>query len=354
MRRARAIVFHLAVVVAALSLLCLPPSVRAQRMVKPDEAAPGQLHTQRKEKTSISPEDMALLGYTISPGDQLDVYVVGVPQLSRTYRVNPFGQLTLPMLGHPIMAKGLTPDQLSQAISSELRKEQLVTHPDVLVTVRSSPSNSVAVTGSVVNPGAYPVYGQTTVLDLISKAGGLAPDAGSTAVLMRGPKAMRLLKQKTLSPSGSVAKPPQRVIRISIRHLLDTGDQQQNVTLYPGDRLNVPRAGIIYVVGAVNRAGGFALTGEKKHLTVLQAIALAGNVTHTASSKHTVIITPNSNGIAAHNEVRVNLKKILSGKAPDRELAAGDILFVPESTGKRVFAKAIAAVTTVAIYRVPF
>ncbi len=351
----RPIARGLASFAAAASLFCWLPVANAQQMVRPDKAAPGS--SRSKKKASTSPEEMTLLGYTISPGDLLDVYVVGVPQLSRTYRVSPFGELTLPMLSHPIPAKGLTPNQLSQAIAKALRREQLVSHADVLVTVRSSPSNSVAVTGAVVNPGVYPIYGQTTVLDVVSKAGGLAPDAASTAIVMRGSKAMQILQMQKASTSTSAsgaARASPRIIRVPIRHLLDTGDQQQNVLLYPGDRLDVPRAGIIYVVGAVKRAGGFALTGEKKHLTVLQAIALAGNVTHTAASKRTVIITPNLKSTSGHQEIHVNLKKILAGKAPDRELAAGDILFVPESTGKRVFARAIAAATTVAIYRVPF
>lgn len=292
-------------------------------------------------------------GYTIAPGDRLNVYVVGVPELSRSYRVNPAGRITMPMLDHPVAAKGLTPDKLSDAIASALRRQDLISHPDVLVSVESSPANSIAVTGSVAKPGLYSVLGPTTIVAIISRAGGLAPDAGSMAIVVRGPKAMQLLKNHGVPGASNPVLPPTQTVKIPIRHLLDTGDEAQNLPLYSGDVIDVPRAGIVYVVGAVNRAGGFALTGEQNELTVLQAIALAGNVTRTATLKEAVIIRRDPQASASRQQIHVNLKRILSGKAPDRPLNAGDILFVPDSTGKQVLARALAAVTSIAIYRAP-
>ena len=297
-----------------------------------------------------------LPGYTVAPGDILRVYVVAVPELSRSYRVGPSGRITLPMLDHPIEAQGLTPDQLADAIGRCLRQQGLITHPDVLVSVESSPSNCIVVTGSVAKPGVYPAYSPASVVAILSRAGGLSPDAGNTAIVIRGPKAMRWLEAS--DPSGvssstrKLAKPP-RIVKVPIRHLLDTGDERQNLLLYPGDEIDVPRAGVVYVVGAVHRAGGFALTGEASELTVLQAIALAGNVTRTAVLKNAVIIRQNPNDSAGRKQIRVNLKEILSGKASDRSLCAGDILFVPDSAGKQALGRALAAATSVAIYRAP-
>lgn len=341
----------IAAMAVGMVFVCWPGSLRAQQVVEPQ----GLTHKPSvNEQTSPQAEQLPPVDYTISPGDQLEVYVVAVPELSRTYRVDPQGRITLPMLDRPVSAEGLTPDELSDAISQDLVQQGLLSHPDVLVTVQSSPSNSIAVTGSVAKPGMYPVYGETTILDVLTEAGGISAGAGSTAIVMRGAKAMQLFAGSASSDARDDPQQAARMVKIPVRHLLDTGDEQQNLTLYPGDRIDVPRAGIVYVVGAVNRAGGFALTGEQGRLTVLQAVALAGNVSHTAKLHDTVIIRQNSKSLTGHEQIEVDLKKILSGKAPDRTLQAGDILFVPNSTGKQVLARALAAITTVAIYRVPF
>lgn len=312
----------------------------------------------RKQEPAAHPTGLSgrmadFSGYAIAPGDLLAVYVVGVPELSRSYRVSPAGQITLPMLDRPVAAQGFTPDELAKAIGKALRRQNLITHPDVLVSVKSSPSSSIAVTGSVGKPGMYPVFGPTTIVAIVSRAGGLSPDAASTAIVMRGPEDMNELKANGVTAAPSHPFQPARIVKVPIRHVLDTGDEIQDLIVYPGDEVDVPRAGIVYVVGAVNRAGGFALTGEENELTVLQAVALAGNVTRTALLKKSVIIRQNPKLPAGRKQIAVNLKKILAGKASDRELTAGDILFVPDSTGKQVLARALAAVTSVAIYRAP-
>ncbi|HVB33521.1 MAG TPA: polysaccharide biosynthesis/export family protein [Patescibacteria group bacterium] len=346
------VLLGIATLALGMPLLGRPAPRRAQD--RPVSRSPARLPKEPGAKAANPAAGaLPLAEYTIGPGDLLNVYVVAVPELSRNYRVSPGGRITLPMLDHPVMAQGLTPDELSEAIGQALRRQGLISHPDVLVSVESSPGNSIAVTGSVVKPGVYPVFGSTTIIAILSRAGGLSPDAGSTAVVHRGPRAMHLLEAS--GAAGTLNPPPQRarIVKVPIRHLFESGDEPQDLLLYPGDDIDVPRAGVVYVVGAVNRAGGFALTGEQNQLTVLQAIALAGNVTRTAVLKDAWIIRPNPRNSAGRQQIRVNLKEILSGKAPDRGLGSGDILFIPDSTGKQVLARALAAITSVAIYRVP-
>lgn len=341
-----------AMLVAALGMLTAGWPVCAHAQQNP----PDQTISRKRSsaESSISgPGEMPVSGYAISPGDLLEVFVVGVPQLSRSYRVSPTGQITLPMLDRPIAAQGRTPNGLAEAIAQALRRQRLVSHPDVLVSVTSSPGSSVAVNGSVAKPGVYPVFAPTTIVAILSRAGGLARDAGSTAIIMRGPEAAKLSQSEETSGSSNHAFSAREIVKVPIRHLLDTGDEAQNLPIYPGDEIDVPRAGVVYVVGAVNRAGGFALTGEQNALTVLQAIALADNVTRTALLKHAVIIRQDPKLPTGRKQIRVNLKRILDGKSGDRELTAGDILFVPDSRGKQVLARALAAVTSVAIYRAP-
>jgi len=124
--------------------------------------------------------------YVIDADDVLDIYVVDVPEFSRNYRVGPDGNITIPLLSSPIMAEGLTLNQLSAVISDKLRSAGLVTHPHVVVSVKSSQAHAVAVTGAVQNPQIIPIFAPTTLLDVLSQAGGLSADAGSTAVITRG------------------------------------------------------------------------------------------------------------------------------------------------------------------------
>ncbi len=300
--------------------------------------------------------DRAGLEYLIAPDDRLDVYVVDVPEFSREYRVSPDGTITLPMLARPIEAVGLTPDQLSSVIAAKLRQAGLVTDASVTVMVKSSRVHSVAITGAVAKPQIYPILGETNLLDAITQAGGLANDASDTAVVTRGETAMRALGLQE-SVDGKPGSSPPTTIKVDLKKLFEGGDTQSNLPIYPGDTVTVLRAGIVYVVGAVNRAGGYTLAGSWQNMTVLKAIALAGNVTSTAMRKKAVIIRKAASVPGGQEQISVNLKKILAGKAPDQPLEANDILFVPDSTGKKAFRQGVASVlgvgTGLLIYHAP-
>jgi protein involved in polysaccharide export with SLBB domain len=118
----------------------------------------------------------------------------------------------------------------------------------------------------------------------------------------------------------------------------------------------VQRAGIVYVTGAVNRAGGFVLKDDREQMTVLKAIALAESLKSTAMPGKTMIIRKNPQAPGASEEIPVDLTKILSGHLPDRPLLASDILFVPDSNTKKALHRAGEAAVQAAalfIYRVP-
>lgn len=295
--------------------------------------------------------------YIIAADDVLNVSVIDVPQLSQDYRVSPDGTIMIPLLSEPIEAEGLTPRQLTAVISEKLRRAGLVSHPFVTVTVKASRVNSVAITGAVRNPQIYPLFGSTTLLDVLSQAGGLSNDAADTAIVTRGDIAMRTLGLRENAGAPSAGGPAQETVKVDLRKLLQMGDPSANIVIYPGDTVTVQRAGIVYVVGAVNRAGGYTLAGSWQDMTVLKAIALAGNVTSTAIQKKTVIIRKDSAAPAGREEIPINLKKILAGRAPDHPLEANDILFVPDSTAKKAFQRgaqaALGVGTGLLIYRAP-
>ncbi len=286
------------------------------------------------------------LEYVIATDDVLDVYVVDVPELSRTYRVSPDGTITIPLLSQPVTAGGLTLNQLTAVISDRLRSAGLVSHPHVVVTVKASQAHAVAITGAVQNPQIYPLFAPTTLLDVLSQAGGLAQDAGSTAVITRGDTAARTA---WLTQQGSgKATPTGGTIKVNVKKLLDTGDPSLNVSVYPGDKVTVQRAGVVYVVGAVQRPGGFPLTNDRDNMTVLQAVALGQGLTPTARQKKAMIIRRGKQFPDGREEIAVNLKKILAGHAPDPGLQPNDILFVPDSTSKRAMRRGADAAIQIA------
>ena len=329
------------------------------------QAALGQANIASKGSSALDTPDSQSVGalraranleYIVAPDDLLDIYVVDVPELSREYRVSPDGTITLPLLSEPVTAAGLSPNQLSAVIAAKLRSAGMVTHAAVTVTVKASRGHSVAITGSVRNPQVFPIFGETNLLNVLSQAGGLADDASDTAVVTRGETAMRALGLQA-SSDGAVDTAPPTTIKVNLKKLFENADHNSNIAIYPGDTVTVQRAGIVYVVGAVQRAGGYTLARSWENMTVLKAVALAGNVTSTAKQKKAVILRKDPAATGGHKDIPVNLKQILAGKAPDQSLEANDILFVPDSAGKKALQRGLQAVlgagVTTVIYRAP-
>jgi polysaccharide export outer membrane protein len=340
---------------ATIVLLCLVTSwfgeLQAQ-VREPKEAPPAETPKNTKVDTPILAED-----YVIGPDDMLNIYVLDVPELSRDYRVSAAGTITIPVLANPVDAAGSTLSQLSKLLSQELKAQGLVSDPHITLTVQQSRVHSVAIVGAVKRPQVYPLLSRSTLLDMLSQAEGLADDAGNNVIVYRGNISMRA-SQRT----GGATHTPEQVesgtVTIDLKRLFESGDPTLNVSIYPGDRITVPRAGVVYVVGAVNKPGGFTMKASTHGMTVLQALALAEDTKTTAKQNQTVIIRNDPQAPEGRKQIPVDLKSILQGKSPDPVLQAEDILFIPDSSGKRAFNRGIESVvqaaTGVAIYGARF
>ena len=137
---------------------------------------------------------------------------------------------------------------------------------------------------------------------------------------------------------------------------MESGDPTNNIILQAGDIVTVPHAGIVYVLGAVGRPGGFVLANDRAQMTTLKMLALAGGLNRTAKSDHAVIIRKDSQG-QQHEQI-VDLKKVVQRQAEDVRLEASDVLYVPDSTAKKVLARAseiaLSVGTGVALYRIAY
>jgi polysaccharide export outer membrane protein len=164
------------------------------------------------------------------------------------------------------------------------------------------------------------------------------------------------------SPPASGGNPTEmaptagNIITINLNNLLEKGDTRNNIPLQAGDVVTVPHAGIVYVLGAVSRPGGFVLSNDRSQLTTLKVLALAGGVTNIAKLDHAVIIRKDDQG--KQTETEVDLKKIIHQQTEDLQMRASDILYIPDNRAKQALLQtlqlALAIGTAVAIYRIAY
>ncbi len=267
--------------------------------------------------------------YLINPGDVLDVYVYDVPELSHTYTVSPSGFVTMPLLPTPVRAAGLTPDQFARATEEAFRQSGRLNRPEIAVSVKQSLASSVAVEGAVKNPLILPEIARIRLVDVLTQCGGLADDAGTSVTITRSPLALR-----NLAAEGKPATP---TLTIELKKVMDVTDPASMIEVWPGDRVSVERErpDVYYVLGEVKSPGGYTLKKGYEELTVLRALALAGDATSVAKRSKAMIIRKDPKGPQGREEIKLDLQRILLGKCPDPKLQADDILFVPGSNGKK-------------------
>ena len=124
--------------------------------------------------------------YRLGPGDKLRVEVYGEPQLSQALQIRPDGKITLTLIGD-VMAAGHTSLELRDALATSLKS--YVNNPAVTVIVQEALANQIDVAGEVASPGQQVLMGPVTILQAISRAGGLKEFArtGSIYVLRQSP-----------------------------------------------------------------------------------------------------------------------------------------------------------------------
>jgi protein involved in polysaccharide export with SLBB domain len=159
------------------------------------------------------------------------------------------------------------------------------------------------------------------------------------------------------NPSAPNEPPPLRnTITINLNELMESGDAENNIILQAGDIVTVPHAGIAYILGAVNKPGGYVMANDRSQMSTLRLLALSGGLSRTAKKDRAVIIRKDSQG--QQHEVAVDLKKVLDRTNEDVPLQASDILYVPDSASKQAMYRALefglALAAGVAFYRIAY
>src|SRR5580692_6741208 len=322
------------------------------------QATYGQAKDETTQQTNEKIQELASLGKStladipIGAGDLLHIEVFDVPELSRDIRVSTTGQIGFPLVHDRIRAAGVTTFQLEQKIQELLRQNGLVSDPQVSVFVKEQNSQPATIIGAVVRPMTYQVIRPTSLLELIANAGGITDGAGTVVLITRRTETESLTPISDTSGSG---EPGSRTIRIQLQDLLNTENTAFNIPVYGGDVINVPLGGIVYVMGGgVSQQGGYVVQSHGEQITVLKAVALAHGLGGYAKPDDAVIYRLNPN-TGKREATPVHIKQIEKDKSQDVAMKSNDILFVPDSLGKKIAAKsaeaAVSIGTGVLIYR---
>jgi polysaccharide biosynthesis/export protein len=263
--------------------------------------------------------------------DLIGISVYDSPELTRTVRVASDGAIRLPMVKVRIPVVGLLPADVEAAIAAQLTKEQILVDPIVTVSVVESRSRPIVVSGAVKSPITFQASGQTTLLDAIARAGGLALEAGPEI----------LVSKVQTGPDGKTATLTQR---ITVKALIDAADPELNLQLEGGEQIRVPEAGRVYVVGNVRKPGAFIIH-DSAETSVLRVLALSEGLEKFAAKE--AYIYRREQGPAGKNEIPIELEKIMQRKAPDVPLQANDVLYIPDNKGRRSFARIMESVAAI-------
>lgn len=288
-----------------------------------------RLNTEITQKGLESKKTFSVTDYKIGPEDLLEINMFQAKELDTVARVSASGYIKLPLIDK-IEAAGCTVSELESLICKKL--EKYLTEPVVSVFVREYRSQQIAVLGSVKNPGIYYATGQRYLLDLLSMAGGLSPDAGDICIIQKA--------------SGTEPQDKQNIekIVIDLDALLIKGNIDFNIPLSSGDVIHVPQSGIFFVDGAVNSPGPFQI---KSKTTITQALSMAKGLSYEALRSEMRIYR--DNGKPEREVIAIDYDSILDGKSPDIEMKDKDVIIVSKS-GFKSFVKGIATTLNFGVF----
>jgi len=269
----------------------------------------------------------------IGSGDLIEVSMFENQDLSGRYRVDEMGDITVPLIGRVPVA-GMTADEAATTLEKLYVEGQILlpANSHAAVFIAEYATQGVTINGEVKIPGVYPALGVHKLNDLIAAAGGITQLAASHVVITH--------KDDPGNPTTVEYNPS------ALKPIIP------DLQIFPGDSILVPRAGVVYVAGNVNRPGAYVLDGRRS-LTVEEAMTLAGGGGKASAIKRVQLVRTMDDGRKEAITIPVNL--IFKGRAPDVALIDGDILYVPTSNARLITEQAINSAlgigTSVLVYK---
>lgn len=230
--------------------------------------------------------------YLLGVGDVVKVTVYGHDDLTLETQIGNDGTINFPLIG-AVSLKDTTFTQAESLIGERLKLGGFINNPQVNILIEEYKSQRISVIGEVNHPGRYALDGKTTLVDMIANAGGVSPMGGDTVVIIRNG-----IQQEYYLP-----------------HLMSKGEIPPS--LESGDQIYIPRMQQVYVYGEVMKPGAYRM---EPHMTVMQAIAVAGGFTPKASHRSIELQRPAADGSVDSRDVK--LTEILK---------PNDVIYVEES-----------------------
>jgi polysaccharide biosynthesis/export protein len=279
------------------------------------------------------PEDFAKL--PLAPGFLVSLNVLDDPDLVGVFRIDQNGEIAPPVLGTMHVA-GKTVSEARVQIRNKLLEDQILKDPQVNLTVIEYTSPEVTIVGEVTVPGKYPLLIPRTLVEVLALAGGTTVTAGNEVQITRGSANAEPIPQPLLVHYSRTTDP----------------DAVKQAIVNPGDTVLVKRAGIIYVLGAVTRPGGYVMQ-EEGTLDVLQAISLANGTSLAAKTGEIHILRRDDHG--AVTDIRLSYSKLTHAQSSEVQLHAQDVLYVPMNKVKAILTNGssiLAGTASASIYAV--
>jgi polysaccharide export outer membrane protein len=290
----------------AVALLAAPaPPARAQYSGPPSEGIPQAPPppTLTTDRTLLFPPAQDLV---LTPGDLVSIHLFGQSDYTPTVRISVSGSALLPLIG-VVDLSGLTITQAEQLIAQKLVAGGFYREPQVTLQLMDGPNAVITVIGEA--HGVVPVTGSRRLLDVLSTVGGLPGSASHILTIHRPGVAAPIVVDLGTDPLHS---------------------SLADIPVFAGDTIVVARIGVVYMIGSFKTTGTISLTPYSQ-LTLMQATALSGGPAFEGKFDDLRIIRTVGD---RRTVVKVDIKKVLYGKAPDPILQPNDIVFLPSSVIK--------------------
>jgi polysaccharide export outer membrane protein len=286
-------------------VLCAAANARAQYSGPPSDTLPQAPPpaTVTTDRTLLFP---AMRDLQLGPSDLISVRLFGELDYTPQVRIGTDGTALLPLIG-VLPLSGLSITQAEELIAKRLLDGGFYRDPQVTVQLVEGPNAVITVVGEA--HGNVTVTGSRRLLDILSSVGGLPGTASHIITIHRPGVDQPIVIDLGTDPMHSALA---------------------NIPVFAGDTIVVARIGVVYMIGAFKSTGTISLTPYSQ-LTLMQATALSGGPAFQGKYDDLRIVRTIGD---RRTVVKVDIKKVLYGKAPDPILQPNDIVFLPDSALK--------------------
>ena len=291
------------------------------------EQTAGTTSTRRSLSPSVGPtalpDDFTKL--RLNTGYQLELEVYGASEMNCSLQVDDDGDVVVPLIG-AVHVAGDTLREAEKSIANELVAKEMINFPNIHLKITAFAASTITVSGEVQSPGKLQLLAPRSLLAVLADAGGeTAAAGGHIEIHHKQAGATEQIVQVFYTPGKN-------------------STEAENAIVLPGDTVYIPRAGVIYVLGAVNRPGGYLMVNGGT-LNLPQAVALAMGVSPVGSSRSVIVVRKQDGQVG---EYHFRLDEMQRGKAETFALADGDMVYVPTSKVKSALINSSAVLSAAA------